>query len=284
LYNVVQPAFNFYSMNHYQCIFSVLQEHQSDLLVAKLAELGFDGFEEKEDQLLAYIPAHLFDEGDIDEIAKLTGVEYKLGLVEEQNWNAVWESNFQPVFIDGICTVKADFHDNIPATGIEIVINPKMSFGTGHHATTMLMLTAMNHLDFRTKSVLDFGTGTGILAIFAEKRGAKDILAIDCEYWAIQNASENFERNACTKIKIMQATIGDLGEEYFDCILANINKAILIENVGHLFEKLKSTGILLLSGILSTDRDSIITVFTDVGFTLLTVNENANWLCIEFEK
>src|ERR1044072_3048729 len=166
-------------MQYKQVTIDVKTPEQSGLLVALLGNMGFDGFEEQEDKLMAYIPVDDFDNASLEELLAAQSLSYIINDIAEQNWNAVWEESFQPVIVPGFCTVRAHFHDVAIDTPYEVVITPQMSFGTGHHATTMLMMMQMQGLSFKGKKGSDFGAGTGILAILAEKLGANEVTAID---------------------------------------------------------------------------------------------------------
>jgi ribosomal protein L11 methyltransferase len=201
--------------------------------------------------------------------------------VKEENWNAIWEAAFQPVVIEAFCAVRAHFHPPVRGVAHQIIITPKMSFGTGHHATTFLMLKAMQGIDFNQKRVLDFGTGTGILAILAEKRGASHITAIDNDVWSFENVQENIQLNGCTQITVLQtATIPD--KEPFDVILANITKNVLLEYMPVLKSSLTLSGILVCSGILKEDKDAMLSTAEKWGIKLIQENEKENWVSLLF--
>ena len=240
-----------------QLYFTDLADGQSDLLVALLSDIGYDGFEEDTTTLQAFIPTENFDRDKLDETIKIIPVTYSLSEIEEENWNAQWESSFQPIVVNGQVAVRAGFHPPFPNLRYDIVITPKMSFGTGHHATTHLMIEKMLGIDLFGKSVLDFGTGTGILAILAEKMGASSIAAIDNDDWSIANAAENLERNNCIKVKLEKAD-SIISSKHYDIILANINKNIILDNLSSLIKSLTPTGTILLSGLLAEDEADIV--------------------------
>ena len=170
---------------------SIQTTELQEVLIALLAEIGYEGFEEEEGLLKAFIKEGAFDRGALETLLADYGLEYVEQRIEDRNWNAEWEANFQPVVVDGFCAIRAHFHPPMPEMEHELVITPKMSFGTGHHATTYMMLQAMRGIDLRGKRVLDFGTGTGVLAILAERLGAAEVVAIDNDDWSIENAQEN---------------------------------------------------------------------------------------------
>jgi ribosomal protein L11 methyltransferase len=269
-------------MNKYiQVEIQNISTEQSELLIAELSMSGFEGFEEGENLLKAFIPAEDFDETVIDEIAARNNVSYNQTTIEETNWNAVWESNFEPVSADNFVGIRAHFHEPVKGVEHEIVITPKMSFGTGHHATTYMMIQEMREIDFNNKSVFDFGTGTGILAILAEKLGAAKVFAVDYDEWSIENAEENLNRNACTKFKLEKADAA-AGEEQFDIILANINKNVILDNFSALVKKLSPVGILLLSGLLETDEADILKTAENYPIHFAHKIVMNKWMAIRF--
>ena len=264
-----------------QLEFQNISSEQSDLLIAQLNEIGFDGFEEEESKLKAFIPINDFIEAAVKEIATSQNLSFTQTTIEETNWNDVWESNFQPVIVDDFVGIRADFHEPITEVEHEIVITPKMSFGTGHHATTFMMIQQMKEIEFAGKSVFDFGTGTGILAVLAEKLGASKIFAVDYDEWSIENAAENLKRNNCSKFELKKAD-NAAGDEQYDIILANINKNVILDNLSALVKQLAPTGILLLSGLLETDETGIL---TEAGkFPLLFKGKIAmnKWVALRF--
>ncbi len=254
---------------------------QQELLIAQLSELDYEGFEQGDQELKAFVPEGYYDPGVMKELA----FKYQLSFTEEKiksrNWNELWETNFQPVIVDDFAAIRADFHPAIENVEHEIIITPKMSFGTGHHATTYMMVQQMRSIDFDKKKVLDFGTGTGILAILAEKKGASEIKAIDNDEWSIENAAENIARNNCSHIVLENAEVVPSGQRY-DIILANINKHVIVNNFQLLSEQLNEMGILLLSGLLAEDEADII---NEAGKYALKAGEKTtrgNWLSIRF--
>lgn len=272
----------FHMSSYVHLIVHVAEQNEKDLLIARLSQLEFEGFEEKEAELHAFVVKENFKTVAVKQVLDETGFQYATSILCSQNWNALWESNFDPVTVDDFCTIRADFHPEDKRVEHEVIITPKMSFGTGHHATTYLMLQEMRELDFHHKKVADFGTGTGILAIMAEKLGANSVWAIDCDDWSIENAKENIARNNCHNISINKATLFSSIEK-FDVILANINKNVIIDNLGGLVFSLKPGGKLLLSGLLKDDKYDILMACQ--GHNLLRVKtvERDKWICLLLE-
>jgi ribosomal protein L11 methyltransferase len=255
-------------------------EGQQEELIALLSDLPVNGFEETPDSLIAWFPAADFEKDAVDEI--LQGYQYVEEEVEEKNWNEEWERNFKPVVVGNFCSVRASFHPPVASTEHEIVITPKMSFGTGHHATTWMMIDQMKAIDFTNKRVFDFGTGTGILAILAEKLGAAEVVAIDVDEWSVSNAEENVRENACKKIKIIHSTGIPSGP--FDVILANINRNVILQYMNELKDVVGSGGTLLVSGLLRTDEDQVRDSAAKNGFKLSNRLEKDNWICLVFSN
>jgi ribosomal protein L11 methyltransferase len=255
-----------------------------EVLVALLADIGYEGFEQLEGTLEAYVPESRFDERQLRQLLEPFGVAFSIASIAEKNWNEQWEKSFQPVVVEGFCAVRAHFHDPIPGVPYELVITPKMSFGTGHHATTYLMLQAMQQLAFTGRRVLDFGTGTGVLAILAERMGAVSVLAIDLDDWSIANARENLDANRCTRITIEKRdTISGLGGP-FDLILANINKHVILEQLSGMEQQLANGGVILLSGLLQNDTEDIENEAAKNNLAISVRRMKDNWILLKTEK
>jgi ribosomal protein L11 methyltransferase len=265
-----------------EIIIEHINREKSELLIALLDELGFNGFEETDNSLKAFINTELYDENELRKLAAEAQFDFRLENIEDQNWNALWESNFAPVVVDDFVAVRAIFHQQKFDVEHEILITPKMSFGTGHHATTFMMIQQMRHLNFGLKNVLDFGTGTGVLAILAEMLGASEIIALDNDDWSIENALENVEANHCRKIKIEKAHTA-LTEDKYAIILANINKNVIIANAETLVNQLCKNGILLLSGLLLEDENDIIQTFSMSGLRHKNTEKRAQWISMIWE-
>lgn len=249
-------------------------------MIGFLADAGAEGFEETDDILYAYFNEANFDEKVVKEIVN----EYEVGKtsLQEKNWNEEWEKNFDPVVVENFCAVRAHFH--APVTGVqhEILITPKMSFGTGHHATTYMMMQQMQDIDFNKKKVFDFGTGTGVLAILAEKLGAASVSAIDIDHWSVENTIENVANNHCEKIDVKLSS--DLPDDKFDIILANINRNVILEYLPALKSILHDGGYILFSGLLTADENDINDACLAQGLTLLKQLERNNWISLLFVK
>jgi ribosomal protein L11 methyltransferase len=265
--------------NHIQITFSPVSTEQAEMLIALLSEAGFDGFEEEANVLKAFVPAAQFQEGDVKDIAVRMQVPFEMLEVAQRNWNEVWESSFEPVVVEDFVAVRAAFHESVRGVMHEIIITPKMSFGTGHHATTWLMMQEMRAIDFNGQTVLDFGTGTGVLAILAEKMGATSVTAIDNDEWSITNARENIERNEARSITLLNAGSAEVNER-FGVILANINKNVILDNFGLIRQRLLPGGTLLLSGLLVADLADIREVAGQLGLRVLHHVEKHNWLLL----
>lgn len=261
--------------------FNNINEEQSSILIAALNDLGYEGFEEEETQLNAFIEARMFNEAGLSVLPFISGIEYTVTGIAETNWNAVWESNFPPVIVDDFAAIRADFHTPISDVKHEIVITPKMSFGTGHHATTHLMIQQMRHIPIAGKTVFDFGTGTGVLAILAEKLGASSILAVDNDDWSIENTTENIAKNKCEFVKVVKANDANTGER-FDVILANINRNVLLDNMGLLKKQLNTNGQLLMSGLLLEDETVIKNAAEKEGLQFVQTWQRNGWICMLF--
>jgi ribosomal protein L11 methyltransferase len=256
-------------------------EENQELLIASLNDLNATGFEQLEEELIAWFSADDFKELEI--LPLLSSYHYQIEKVKEQNWNELWEKDFQPVIVDDFCAIRAHFHKPITYVQHEIIITPKMSFGTGHHATTYMMIEQMQAIEFQNKLVFDFGTGTGILAILAEKLGAKEITAIDVDDWSINNALENISRNQCQVIELYQSSKVPESKT-FDIILANINKNVILQHLSYLVTAINSGGSLLLSGLLNEDESEIISANKGLPLELVKKINRGNWISLYFSK
>ncbi|MHA4807556.1 50S ribosomal protein L11 methyltransferase [Flavitalea flava] len=254
-----------------------------EILIARMGDNGYEGFEEQETGLQAFIPEGKFDEEELKSLLEAYQLSYSQTRIEEKNWNEEWEKNFEPVVVGTFCAVRASFH--APVTGVkhDLLITPKMSFGTGHHATTYMMLEAMGTLDFTGRRVLDFGTGTGVLAILAEKLGASEVLALDHDDWCIENAGENVTENNCFRISVKKLDKIPSGTG-FDIILANINKNVILQELQAIGQQLTPGGVILLSGLLHDDAQDIENEAVRNGFSLVGRVDRGNWICLRLER
>ncbi|WP_421804279.1 50S ribosomal protein L11 methyltransferase [Flagellimonas sp.] len=257
----------------------------TDMLIAELGELGFESFVETETGLLAYMLKSEWQDHNLEDLFAFQIPEVKISWtrkeIEQQNWNAEWEKNFHPILVGDRCMVRAPFHQPLEVD-YDIVIEPKMSFGTGHHETTHMMLQHILDNDFEGKTVLDMGCGTGVLAILAKKRGATYVEAIDIDEWCFLNTQENVERNDCSDIKAFQGDSGLLKGKKYDIILANINRNILLEDIPIYADCLKNGGTLFLSGFYLADLDAISSKCAAYGLEFEKNLEKNNWVAAKY--
>ena len=261
--------------------FQHLTAEQKEILIARLSDIGFNGFDESDRQLVAFIALQDFDEQAFIEIIP-AGISYSRQVIDEKNWNEEWEKSFSPVIIDDYCVIRASFHQPSLLAVHEIIITPKMSFGTGHHATTFLVIRMMRGIELENKTVLDFGTGTGVLAILAEKEGAREILAIDNDEWSINNAHENISDNHCGRITV-RLTEKLEGKADFDVILANINKRVILEQLQAMEQRLNENGVILVSGILKGDVPEITAKAISLGLVITAETFKDSWMALLFK-
>ncbi len=258
-------------------------------VVAFLSQFGFDGFREEEGRVLAYIPAASFVEKDFKAYMESHRLFEKISFLEirslpDQNWNEIWESGYHPVWVTPECYVRAPFHAAPKGVKHDILISPKMSFGTAHHETTRGMLRMMLALDMRGKAVLDLGCGTGILAILAEKLGARVVYAVDNDPWAYRNTMENIALNACLSIKVRQTELSFMSNRSFDVLLANINLNSLLELMEQFPGRLRPGGILMLSGFFSDDLHQIHHAADRIGLEFVGKEVMNNWAVAVYRK
>ncbi len=259
-----------------------------EILIAQLNEIGYESYDQEEEKLKAYILEKFFD---IDAVRSLQvntlidcTIHYSWQVIKTENWNQVWEKSFKPIVVDNECVIRAPFHTGTPTLKYEIIIEPKMSFGTGHHETTYLMLKTMLKLDFKDNTVLDMGCGTGVLAILAKLKGAKTVTAIDIDEWAYKNTLENIEKNNCTDIQVFQGDASLLKNQNFDIIIANINRNILMSDISVYARGLNSNGMLLLSGLYDSDLQMIKDEAENHQLIYHSHKEKHNWVAALFYK
>lgn len=255
-----------------------------EILIAELGYAGFESFVETESGVTAYIQKDEWYEAILDNIFALKSEEFEITYtfdeIEQVNWNAEWEKNFDPIIVDSLCSVRAPFHKK-PETKYDIIIEPKMSFGTGHHETTHMMIQHILNDDFKGKSVLDMGCGTAVLAILAEMKGAKRIDAIDIDNWCYLNSIENAQRNNCKNISVYEGDASLLKNKKYDIIIANINRNILLKDVSMYATCLNINGILYLSGFYDVDISIIENECNKNGLVLQSKLEKSNWVALK---
>lgn len=261
----------------------------AEILMAEIAEAGFDSFLETEKGFEAYVENDQYDKKQLAEIQiKYQHVKPLIlfeDRIQKQNWNEEWEKNTQPIIVEDQCLIRAEFHKIEKKYPYEIIITPKMSFGTGHHQTTYLMVKNQLQMNHEGKRVMDAGSGTGILAIMANKRGAREIEAFDIDEWSVINGQENIENNHCNNIHLQQGKVANLGfQGLFDIILANINKNVLLAELKTYSEFLPSGGQLLLSGFYATDIDDLKREASKHQFGELRRDERESWASLLLEK
>ena len=277
-------------MNYYQITFPIPNsEEGAEVIIALLSAKGYDSFEEKQDEIIAYIPEDQYDRGDVLELDYIQDCnnrgELQVELMLDRNWNEVWESNYPPVVIADRCYVRAPFHDTDPNIDYEILIKPKMAFGTAHHETTYLMLEHILENDFKGKKVLDMGCGSGILAILASMKGAENVTAIDIDKWSYDNTMENAENNNISNVKILEGGAElIINSEFFDVILANINKNILLRDMKYYANALLENGLIYFSGFYTNDLEDIVSEAGKNGLKFISNLEKNNWVAAKLIK
>jgi ribosomal protein L11 methyltransferase len=263
------------------------KEPATEILIAELGEVGFESFVENEEGVEAFIQKNDWNAQVLDDIYVLKSGEFQISFemreIEQTNWNIEWEKNFNPIQVDGLVSIRAPFHEN-PNLKYDIVIEPKMSFGTGHHETTHMMVQHLLDLNVAGKKVLDMGCGTGILAIFAEMKGAKPIDAIDIDNWCYQNSLENVERNHCKHIAVYEGDASLLKNKKYEVIIANINRNILLNDMHIYASSLNENGVILLSGFYKEDIPVIDTEVSKYGLKLDKQIERNNWVALKYVK
>jgi ribosomal protein L11 methyltransferase len=259
----------------------------TDIIIAEFGELPFDTFEEEGSTVLAYIRVDACDsttESAIEALKTAYNLRIERNLIPHQNWNAVWESNFQPIILDDFCAVRASFHEPITSVVYDLVIDPKMAFGTGHHETTYMMMDFMRGIDFKDKTVFDYGAGTGILAILAAKLGAKHIDAVDIEQESYLSTLENSVLNDTPQVTSIFGTLDDVAGDNYAVILANINRNVIIPSLPRLYAQLAAGGTILFSGILDRDASLVIEAAQAQGFEYIHTKSKGDWVAIACKK
>ena len=258
-----------------------------EILIAQLSQLGFDSFQEHENGISAYVDSKISSEIDLKDIQILNTKEFKISFeitsVEKQNWNIKWESNFEPIYVDNICCVRAPFHPKSDYK-YDLVIEPKMSFGTGHHETTSMMISFILANEFTNSYVCDIGSGTGVLAILAEQRGANKIDAIDIDNWCYLNSLENIERNNSKNINVYEGEVEKLKNLRYDSIFANINLNVLLNDISTYAKMLNKNGVLYLSGFYKKDINKIEQEAKNSSLKLIETKQKNDWVSLKLSK
>lgn len=265
----------------------VVPEENRDIVMALLGNIGYEGFWEDEEGFKAYLPEDQFDKATLDEVLTGIGVQeekYSIQDLADQNWNQSWESHFPPVRVGNQVQIVAGFHEVLPEFAHTIRITPKMSFGTGHHETTRLMIQGMDSIPFQNKTVLDMGCGTGVLAILAKMMGATDVTAIDIDEWGYKNATDNVAENGCEDIVVIQGDAAVIPSKTYDVILANINRNVLLQDTTVYASHLNETGFLLMSGFRPEDESLIVEVTEREKLSVLRKSRDGDWMAILFQK
>lgn len=261
----------------------------SEILMAEIAEAGFDSFMETDKGFEAYVELEKYNKEQVqlikDKYSAQTPVVFYQDRIQKQNWNEEWEKSYHPIIVDNRCLIRADFHNIKEKYSYEIIITPKMSFGTGHHQTTYLMVKNQMDMNHKGKRVMDAGCGTAILSIMASKLGASSVEAFDIDEWSVVNGSENIEVNQCTNIKLRQGKLSELSiQGMFDIILANINKNILLEEIKQYQTFLNKDGLLLLSGFYTADIPDLLLEGSAYNLTEVGRDERENWAALLLKK
>jgi len=263
------------------------KEPATEMLIAQLGYIGFESFVENENGVVAYIQKKEWNSDKVEDLYLLNSNEFDITFnhseIEQTNWNKEWEKNFNPIQVNGQVSIRAPFHEN-PSLNFDIVIEPKMSFGTGHHETTHMMVQHLLALDLKNKKVLDMGCGTGILAIFAEMKGAQPTDAIDIDSWCYENSLENVQRNGCKHINVLEGDSSLLKGKEYDVVIANINRNILLSDMKIYTDCLSENGVLLLSGFYKEDISIIESEVIKYGLVLYKMIQKNNWVALKYMK
>jgi len=275
-------------MEYLEVTITGLDPENADLATVALSGIGFDSFAEEEERFCAYIPLAEYHEDRLKQaLAGVPGYDparFSVRPLEDKNWNEEWEKNFEPVLIGGKCLVRAPFHPAVPGVQYDLVIEPKMSFGTGHHETTSLLIGWMLAEPVTGKHVLDMGCGTGVLAVLAAKMGAKEVRAVDNDEWAFENAKENCLRNNVPQVHVIHGGDGSIPSGPYDIILANINRNVLLEQMSIYSRVMRPGGWMYLSGFYEEDLEAITGKASDHGFQFVSARENNKWMAAKFRK
>lgn len=258
-------------------------ENEHEMLIALMSDAGYDGFEETDAGVDAFIAEELFNQLHLEALLQPFAKQYQKKIIAPKNWNAEWEADYEPVVVDEFVAVRAHFNQPLKNVTHEIIITPKMSFGTGHHATTWQMMKLMQGIDFSNKTVFDFGCGTAVLAILAAKLNATSVVAMDDDNLCIENSLENVQANDCTNIKVEKGNAPPPNQT-FDIILANINRHILLENIQTIALALNSKGYLMVSGFSTEESQLLIDATIMQGMQPIKISERHKWSAVIFQK
>ncbi len=287
--------FRFFMMNsnsemeyiEFKAIVSPLEVGR-EILIAELSEIGFESFVETNEGVEAYIQLEEFNETSVNSLKILANsmfqIEYSTKVIADQNWNAEWENNFDLINVENKCIIRAPFHDKIDSIEYDILINPKMSFGTGHHETTYLMIKRLLDIDLAGKNVLDMGCGTGVLAILSKMKNAQYVKAIDIDEWAYNNTLENIRNNNCEEIEVEKGGAEQIGKTNFDVIIANINRNILLNDMANYAKSMTCDGQLLLSGFFSSDKEVLLKATSNLNLELIYSESKNDWTILHLIK
>jgi ribosomal protein L11 methyltransferase len=260
----------------------------AEIFIARLNEIKYESFSTDEVGLKAYIRSDLFNKKKlteiVDDISSFTKIDLSINAIKKENWNADWENNYSPVHINKDCVIRAHFHDRFPNIEYEIIITPKMSFGTGHHETTFLVMNQIFELNLEGKQVLDIGSGTGVLSILASKLGAKKIVGIDIDKWAYENAIENSKLNNISNIQFIEGTAESIGKKMYDVVLANINRNIILADIQKYTRAMRPKSDMILSGFLKQDVKIILNKIKQLKFNLVASKNKNKWQMLHLRR
>ena len=260
----------------------------AEIFIARLNEIKYESFSTDECGLKAYIRSDLFNKKKlteiVDDISSFTKIDLSIKVIKKENWNADWENNYSPVHINKDCVIRAHFHARFPNIEHEIIITPKMSFGTGHHETTFLVMNQIFELNLEGKHVLDIGSGTGVLSILASKLGAKKIVGIDIDKWAYENAIENSKLNNISNIQFIEGTAESIGKKMYDVVLANINRNIILADIQKYAKAMRAKSDIILSGFLKQDVKIILNKIKQLKFNLVASKNKNKWQMLHLRR
>jgi ribosomal protein L11 methyltransferase len=260
----------------------------AEIFIARLNEIKYESFSTDAGGLKAYIRFDLFNKEKLTEIvndiSSFTKIDLSINAIKKENWNADWENNYSPVHINKDCVIRAHFHDRFPNIEHEIIITPKMSFGTGHHETTFLVMNQIFELNLEGKQVLDIGSGTGVLSILASKLGAKKIVGIDIDKWAYENAIENSKLNNISNIQFIEGTAESIGKKMYDVVLANINRNIILADIQKYTRAMRPKSDMILSGFLKQDVKIILNKIKQLKFNLVASKNKNKWQMLHLRR